>query len=468
MRFYPEQLKAFVRYVLTFIFFAISTLAWAQTPPLAEDDTVKMCEGTAQTLNILANDVDVDPGESLEVDILAGPASMMIDYEDGDVEGEYTIFVDPGYSGEDAIVYEVCGEDDLCDIGVIVIIVGGEAGCVWPGDANVDSICNVIDLLPIGVYYGNNGPDRDDEDGTWEGSFCDAWDNPGGYTISPNPKFADCNGDGLIDANDTLVIVNNYGQAHGEYTPEEFIGGPDAALLHLAFFTDTIESGSSVVIPIQLGSDATPATNIYGLTFQLEYDKSLIVPGSIRVTFNSGWLGMPGTDLLSLNSNDTTTGRLSVSVSRINHLAITGSGNIGEVSFVMEDNIAGKTLANFATSLNFCLEQPLTINSFGDPVPIRVSCDSVVAYQVTNDVNNFIQQNLLVFPNPASGQFTIKLPVDLYGDLQLLNMYGSQVLAEKINSNSLEIKTNQLPSGTYTVMIKSEDSVFTQKIIVQH
>ena len=468
MRFYPEQPIRLMRYALTILFFTIAVTAMAQTPPVAVDDTVKMCEGTAQTINILLNDTDVDPGEVLEVDILAGPASSMIDYEDGDIEGEYTIFVDPGFSGEDAIVYEVCGDDDLCDIGVIVIIVGGEAGCVWPGDANVDSICNVIDLLPIGVYYGNDGPERTDEDGTWESSFCDEWANPGGYTISPNPKFADCNGDGNIDANDTLIIVNNYGQAHGTYIPEEFIGGPDAALLHLAFFTDTVESGSEVVIPIQLGSDATPATNIYGLAFQLDYDKSLIVPGSIRVTFNSGWLGTPGTDLLSLNSNDTTSGRLSVSVSRINHIAISGSGNIGEVSFVMEDNIAGKTLGNFSTTMNFCVEQPLTINSFGDPVPVRVSCDSVIAYQITNDVNNFIQENIIVFPNPAADQFQIKLPVDIIGDCELYNMYGQLISSQKINSNTLQFKTNHLPSGTYTVMIKSENSVFTQKIIVQH
>ncbi len=468
MRFYPEQPKTFVRNLLTIFLFLIASAAMAQTPTVAVDDSVKMCEGTAQTINILLNDIDPDPGEVLEVDILAGPASSMIDYEDGDIEGEYTIFVDPGFSGEDAIVYEVCGDDDLCDIGVIVIIVGGEAGCVWPGDANVDSICNVIDLLPIGVFFGNNGPERPDEDGTWESSFCDEWANPGGYTISPNPKFADCNGDGLIDASDTLIIVNNYGQAHGTYIPEEFIGGPDAALLHLAFFTDTIESGSEVVIPIQLGSDATPATSIYGLAFQLEYDKSLIVPGSIRVTFNSGWLGTPGTDLLSLNSNDTTAGRLSVAVTRINQLAISGSGNIGEVSFVMEDNIAGKMLANFSTTMKFCIEQPLTINSSGDPIPVQVRCDSVIAYQITNDVNNFIQENILIFPNPASDQFQIKLPVELTGECELMNLYGQVIHTEKINSSLLNIKTNHLPSGTYTVMIKSENSVFTQKIIVQH
>ena len=82
------------------------------------------------------------------------------------------------------MIYEVCGEDDLCATGILTIIVAGEEGCVWPGDANGDSICNYIDLLPIGVYYGFIGPVREDSDGGWDEAFCDEWDEPvGGIDI---------------------------------------------------------------------------------------------------------------------------------------------------------------------------------------------------------------------------------------------------------------------------------------------
>jgi len=469
MRVFPEQtISRVMKPLLFFICIAVATVAMAQTPPSALDDTVKMCEGTAITINILANDTDPDLGEVLEVDILSGPSSALIDYEDGEPEGEYTIFVDPGFTGEDAIIYEVCGEDDLCDIAVIVIIVAGAEGCVWPGDANVDSACNVIDLLPIGIYYGTTGPDRDDDDGTWEESFCDEWEDSPDYIISPNPKFADCNGDGLVDAQDTVVIVNNYGQLHGGYAPVEYIGAPGDPLLSIDFFADTIEAGSEVVIPIMLGTAAAPASNIYGIAFQLDYDETLIVPGSIRVTFNSGWLGLPGTDLLSLTTNDTVNGRISASVTRINQLAISGNGNIGEVGFVMEDNIAGKTTGIFSTTLNFCIEQPLTVNTFGEPLPVQVACDSVVAFQVIDDVNDFIQQHIQVFPNPADEVVKVQFPESISGIIELHNMMGEKINTEIINSNSIIIKTGHLPGGTYVLMARTDQSVFTQRIIVQH
>ncbi len=471
MRNYPEQkikLKIILRYALTFLCLISGNTLMAQTPPVAMNDTIRMCEGTAETINILDNDIDVDLGEILEVDILAGPTSLLIDYEDGAIEGDYTIVVDPGFIGEDAIIYEVCGEDDLCDIATIVIIVAGEDGCVWPGDANFDSVSNFIDLLPIGVYFGSTGPARYDVDGTWEQSFCDDWTDLIGSPITPNPKFADCNGDGVINANDTLNIVNNYGQLHGLYLPEAFIGGVDDPLLSLDFFSDTIESGSEVVIPLKLGTAATPATNIYGLAFRLDYDETLIVPGSIRVTFNAGWLGTPGTDLLSLSANDTTGGIIDVAVTRINQLAISGNGNIGEISFVMEDNIAGKTTGNFSTILTFCIEQPSTINSIGEPLAVQIACDSVVAYQVTNNVTEINMDQMIIAPNPADDKINIQFLQDFSGTIQIINVVGQIIEEQIITTASNTIITQQIPSGTYIVLLKNEKTVFTQKVIIQH
>ena len=178
MQFISELFKRFKPlYAAAIVLFANSMLT-AQTIPITVNDTIRLCEGTAFTIDVLLNDTN-DAGEVLEVDILAGPSSPLIDYDDELLpEGTYDIFVDAGFIGEDVMVYEVCGEDDeLCAIGLIVIIVAGADNCVWPGDANVDSICNYLDLLPIGVYFGNNGPTRYDIDGTWEESYCDEWED---------------------------------------------------------------------------------------------------------------------------------------------------------------------------------------------------------------------------------------------------------------------------------------------------
>lgn len=315
--------KQFTILVAWLVILSWGSVLSGQTVTVVTNDTIRLCEGTTVIIDLLANDVDIDPGESLETDILAGPASVLIDYDDDALpEGSYAISIDAGFTGTDFLIYEVCGEDDLCATGILAIIVAGEAGCVWPGDANGDSICNYIDLLPIGIYYGLLGPDRDDEDGDWDEAFCDEWPEPVGV-VANNPKFSDCNGDGIINDADTIPLLNNYGLLRGAYVPVAYEGGPDDAAISIDLLSDTVYAGSKVVVPINFGTAISPASNIYGAAFEIIYDKTIINKDSIKATFNSGWLGTPGEDLIYLQSNDTLNGILSVSVTRINQISRT-------------------------------------------------------------------------------------------------------------------------------------------------
>ncbi len=458
---------SYKHFLLSGMLLGMTYLVTAQTPTTAVNDTINMCEGTSETINVILNDIDPDAGEDLEMDVIIGPASALIDYYDED--STITVIVDPAFTGNDVIVYQVCGNDDLCDIGLLYINVAGAAGCVWPGDANVDSICNYLDLLPIGIFYGVTGPIRYDDDGTWEESFCDEWYDDDAYVISPNPKFADCNGDGNIDAYDTLVIVNNYGQSHGTFVPAGFAGGPDDPLFGVDFFTDTVAAGSDVVIPLLLGSEDIPASNIYGLAFELDYDETLIVPSSIRVTFNSGWLGTPGTDLLWLNSNDTTNGVLSVSVTRNNQITRSGFGSIGEVSFVMEDNIAGKVTNGIASTVQFCIDYPQTRNNFGNPILINPVCDSIVVYQFSNSIDQYIQNHINIFPNPANDFITVNIPEPLSGVCRITDLLGQTVIEKEISAtNQIDLPTDKIAAGTYTFFMQTDNAIYTHQLIIQH
>ncbi len=456
--------------ILAAAIFLFTYTLHAQTVPITVNDTLRFCEGTAVTVNVLSNDMN-DAGETLEVDILTGPFSPFINYNDGGLpEGTYNIFVDPGFAGQDVMFYEVCGdEDNLCAIGTIVIIVSGAENCVWPGDANQDSICNYLDLLPIGVYFGNNGPQRYDIDGTWEESYCDSWDEMMEYMIATNPKFADCNGDGIVDAQDTLIISTNYGQTHGTYEPTAYIGGLSDPVLGLEFFSDTIEAGSQIIIPLILGSFDIPASNVYGLAFELDYDETLIVPGSVNVTFNSGWLGIAGEDIISLQNNDTINGVISAAVTRINQISRSGSGHVGEVSFVMEDNIAGKLTSQISMPVNFCINFPTTLNKYGGAVFVNPKCDSIIVYQVTGTVENYYLNNTTIFPNPADDIVHIEVPENISGMYTVQNIFGQIMYQNTFDANALiTFSCHHFPSGNYTVTIQNAKTVFTKKFIIQH
>lgn len=439
---------------------------YGQTVTNVVNDTIRLCLGTTVTIDLLENDTDIDPGEILETEIEVDPTSILISYDDEDLpEGTYDIFIDPTFTGEDFLIYEVCGEDDLCAFGILVIIV---SECVWPGDGNRDSICNYVDLLPLGLYYGLAGPLRDDADGFWDEAFADEWTEPGGIIIDDNPKFSDFNGDGIINSADTIVILDNYGELRGTYIPETTIGGADDPTISIDFLVDTVTAGSSIIIPINFGSEVMPASNIYGATFEISYDTTLIKDESVSVTFNSGWLGTPGDDLIFIQNNDTTSGVISVSVTRINQIARTGYNHFGELSFVMEDNIAGKTADQITAVLNFCITTPNVIKKSGQVVPVQTACDSAIAIQFTNAINNSNNNLLLTYPNPANEVFIVTLPKQESGKCNIINELGQTIFNQAFNSTYIEVNTSIIPAGNYFIQVVTDTEVYMEQLIIQH
>ena len=456
-------------FMLMVALFAVFAEVKAQTTPIAINDTIRLCEGTTVVIDLLANDIDPDP-DPLETDILAGPASVLIDYDDEALpEGSYAITIDPGFSGTDFLIYEVCGdEDDLCATGILVILVTGEAGCVWPGDANGDSICNYIDLLPIGLYYGLSGPDREDEDGDWDETYCDEWDDVAGIDFPFSPKFSDLNGNGTINAEDTIIIKENYGLLRGVYTPTAIIGGPDDPFLGIDLLSDTITAGSTVVVPINFGTELSPANNIYGASFQIAYDKTIIKAASVKATFNSGWLGTVGEDLIYLQENDTTNGILYVSVTRINQASRTGYNHFAELGFVMEDNIAGKMNGEITSSMVFCVELPQVINNAGVAIPVQTVCDSAVAIQFTNSIHQAALNTITTIPNPANNNVTITLATPIEGTCTIINGIGQIITSQHIIGSSCSIETSMMPAGNYIIQIKTANEILHTQLIIQH
>ena len=75
---------------------------------------------------------------------------------------------------------------------------------VYPGDANNDGVVDVRDILPLGQYYGKTGPTRAGASLTWGAQS---------VTLGWSPEaaaYADCNGDGVVNATDLTAIVQNW------------------------------------------------------------------------------------------------------------------------------------------------------------------------------------------------------------------------------------------------------------------
>ena len=90
--------------------------------PIAEDDSAETSEGTAVTVEILANDTDVDDAiADLVVTITTDPSNGSVVLNLNNTV-EYT--PSGGFLGEDTFEYELCDPEGLCDTATVFITVG--------------------------------------------------------------------------------------------------------------------------------------------------------------------------------------------------------------------------------------------------------------------------------------------------------------------------------------------------------
>ena len=119
---------------------------------------------------------------------------------------------------------------------------------VWPGDANNDGIANLYDILSLGLAYGDTGTIRQGANNSWTAQYCPAWTDT--FITGVNVNHADCNGDGVVNADDTLPIVLNYGMTHAKTGNQRT---PGAAPLYLALTNAPVAAGDTAKFNILLG-----------------------------------------------------------------------------------------------------------------------------------------------------------------------------------------------------------------------
>ena len=114
-----------------------------------------------------------------------------------------------------------------------------------------------------------------------------------------------------------------------------------------------------------------------------------------------------------------------------------------EIKFVFSGDASG------VGPLLFEFYQPLDEN---DPITSVSDVDS-------DDVE------FVVSPNPTSGEFTITLADGKEAIVEVVNMAGQSVASQKVEGTTTIDKI--LPAGVYTVVVKSNGAVSTQKLVVK-
>jgi len=210
--------------------------------------------------------------------------------------------------------------------------------CIWAGDANYDGQVNMRDLLPIGMCVGETGYARPDASlENWYGQFGDDWNGTIFNATDVDLKHVDTDGNGTIGAIDTFALNKFYGRLHS-LVPAQTNYLSNTPLSFRYNYPNPLFPGDLVEIDIVLGTNAVPAYDMHGLTFQLSVPSSIVKEGTLEVSFDqNNWLAYNSATIQM--AKEPIAGKLDVGYTRAGIASASGFGNIGKVRFIIRDDL---------------------------------------------------------------------------------------------------------------------------------
>ncbi|MCD4734756.1 MAG: T9SS type A sorting domain-containing protein, partial [Bacteroidales bacterium] len=325
---------------------------------------------------------------------------------------------------------------------------------VWPGDVNNDMQVDNRDFLPLGVHFGEKGIPRDSTSILWMGHSSSDW-NRLQYNLM-NLKFADCNGDSVIEYLDTMAVYQNYGLSHIKSTPgfKSIESGPE---LHFVVKEESNPANELKKIEVWTGNLFIPVYDLYGIAFEIKADLSQIDPNSLVVSTSDTWLEGSGADLLTFAIADQGSGSIECAVVRTDQTGKDGFGRVAEISYKLKTG-------SVSTGTPFEITGYEAVNPDGIPIYFKVNNN---AGKFPFDEGEGI---ISIFPNPSKGVFNVVVSNSGgTNELSVFNSQGNMVYKKTfINENQMGVFTIDLSpfdKGIYFLKLLSDDQLQMKKLI---
>ncbi len=342
-----------------------------------------------------------------------------------------------------------------------VSCLGAPIANVWPGDCDYDLQANNVDLLTLGIAYTATGTTRAGASNSWLAQPSADWTQS--IPLGANYKHSDCNGDGLVDLNDTLAITLNYSSTHPFRLPGDNSNDFDLTslpALTLVPVQDTVAPYSYVDVDVYIGSSALPIADLYGLAYTITYNSSLIQPNMSSMSFVNSWMGTRNTTMLALSHDDFNAGAMDVGMTRIDQTEISGNGYLGRFRVAVGGVSVPTTLelglsATRASDVN---ATNIPINSVGALVVI----DPQLPAGITSPENT---THINLFPNPATDELLIQTEV-IAEELVVIDAQGRVVYRSQPTGTQTKIDLQNFASGIYTVRATTPSGVSVQRLVI--
>jgi PKD repeat protein len=335
--------------------------------------------------------------------------------------------------------------------------------CVWPGDANNDHVVDYLDLLPIGLYYGESGTSRYTISELWKGYSSFSWGNGGDLNHS------DCNGDGTINYTDTMAIHKNLTLTHTFTAPvQEKKQNSTAPAIYFKTASTTYLPGTWVTVDIIAGDANVPVGVLYGIAFMINYDQSLIEPGTASINFSPGWF-IQNNSSLTFSNIEAIPNTAYIAATAIDHKNKAGYGKIATLCFKTSNTIGQ------SSNLKFVIGGLKTIDATGAPLLIYPQDYTIKIDPVITGIDQLdVATNISVYPNPYLDKTTIAYSLNKKSSvsLEVYSVFG-QKLETLINKEqaageyklSFSAKEKGYSEGVYFIKITIDGKVSLKRIV---
>ena len=223
-------------------------------------------------------------------------------------------------------------------LGLCFYPTSSSAQMIWPGDINNNGIVNGIDYLYWGVAIQQTGPARPNSTTEWSGQpMGDPWVLS--FPQSTNMAYADVNGDGQINANDSELISEHFNRNHGVLTPDVYQQSyaDNAPPFILETATENVQPGELHEVTFVLGDENRQISGLYGLSFAISYPP-MALSSENGLSFSLLSDNILGDNNIAVHvHNDVANGRAEVTMVRTDGQAVNGYGKVGRFLLQFSD-----------------------------------------------------------------------------------------------------------------------------------
>lgn len=340
-----------------------------------------------------------------------------------------------------------------------------EGQVVWPGEVSQNAKVNNIDVLYIGLAFGETGTPRGGVWTTWTPQSYSAWSQS--FSNGINYAYADCDGNGTINELDIEVIDFHFQQISGTASEEGFLVGNPTLHPGLKFDESTlvVTGPNTFEIDLYLGDETHLVDDFYGVAFSINYadfENNGVASMALNLLPGS-WIGANDTPLTFIK-DDVLAEEYQVAIVRTNQETVDGGGPIARLSIVMEDIVFG---INSGT-LN--VDKIKLIDEYLSESPVAGSSLKLggIASSSTSVVEPEEWQSWYsIYPNPVVDELNIQA---LTGSvnwtmLEVHHVSGKRVYHKDNFSSSVVIDMNNQPAGSYYLQLYTKQGLIVHNFI---